>query len=99
MKQIPTFKLVPEPVTDEARRLPGFKWAGPTAGQRHQLGGAPARPISDSDWPRCSDCGERMSFYGQLDSINDEICIADVGIIAVFICFDCNEVTAQIASG
>src|SRR3954467_4935027 len=22
---------------------------------------------------RCSDCGARMSFYGQLDSINDEI--------------------------
>jgi hypothetical protein len=98
MKGIPAFKLVPEPLTDEARQLPGFKWAGEDVGKRHQLGGPPARPISDADWPRCPDCGERMSFYGQLDSINDDICIADAGLISVFICFECNEVKAEIAS-
>jgi len=40
-----------------------------------------------------------MSFYGQLDSINDEFRIADVGLVSVFICFECNEVKAEIASG
>ena len=32
-----------------------------------------------------------MTFYGQLDSINDEICLADCGMIYVFVCFDCFE--------
>jgi hypothetical protein len=99
MKRVPGFRLVPEPLTDEARQRPGFKWAGPDVGKRHQLGGPPARPISDDDWPRCPDCRERMSFYGQLDSINDDICIADAGVIYVFICFECNEVKAEIGSG
>jgi hypothetical protein len=98
MKLIPNFKLVPEPMTDEARRLPGFKWAADDVGKRHQLGGLPARPISDANWPRCPDCDEPMSFYGQLDSINDEFCIADAGLVYIFICFDCNEVKATIDS-
>jgi len=37
-----------------------------------------------------------MTFYAQLDSINDDIMIADVAMIYVFVCFDCNEVKAQI---
>ena len=98
MKKIPTFKLIPEPATDEARRLPGFKWAADNVGKRHQLGGPPARPISDASWPRCPDCNDRMTFYGQLDSINDEFAIADAGLIYVFICLDCNEVKAVIES-
>lgn len=96
MKKIPTFKLVPEPMTDEARQLPGFRWAGDEIGKRHQLGGPPARPIGDERWPHCRDCQERMTFYGQLDSINDEFCIADAGLIYVFICFNCNEVESLI---
>jgi hypothetical protein len=39
-----------------------------------------------------------MTFYGQLDSINDDIIIADCGMIYVFLCFDCYEVTAKIQS-
>jgi hypothetical protein len=85
-------------MTDEARALPRFKWAGDEVGKRHQLGDPPARPISDERWPRCPDCGDRMTFYGQLDSINDEFCIADAGLIYVFVCFDCNEVKAIIES-
>jgi hypothetical protein len=30
-----------------------------------------------------------MTFYGQLDSINDEFVLADVGLVFVFVCFDC----------
>lgn len=100
MKRIPHFKLIPEPVTEEARRLSGFKWADEAVGKRHQLGGLPSFPVvEDSDWPRCLDCGERMTFYGQLDSINDDICIADAGLISVFVCLDCNEVKARIETG
>jgi hypothetical protein len=98
MRRIPTFKLVPQPVTDEARQLPKFKWAADEVGERHQLGGSPAIPINDENWPRCPDCEDRMSFYGQLDSLNDDICVADAGLIYVFICLECNEVKAEIAS-
>jgi hypothetical protein len=41
MKKIPSFKLVPEPQSDEAKNLPKFKWAGKEIGHRHQLGGEP----------------------------------------------------------
>jgi len=96
MKKIPMFRLVPEPASDAARQLPGFKWAGDEVGKRHQLGGLPAPSMSDDRWPQCPDCHEPMTFYGQLDSINDEFCVADAGFICVFICFDCNEVKAVI---
>jgi hypothetical protein len=96
MKKIPPFRLVPTPLTDEARQLAGFKWAADEVGTRHQLGGEPFRAIKEERWPRCPDCKETMTFYGQLDSLNDEFCIADVGLIYVFICLDCNEVKAEI---
>ena len=99
MKQIPPFRLVPEPLSDVARSLPPFKWAADEIGTRHRLGGAPDPTIADDHWPICPDCTERMSFYGQFDSINDEFCIADAGRICVFICFACNEVKATIETG
>ena len=40
-----------------------------------------------------------MTFYGQLDSLNDEFCLADVGLVFVFVCFDFFEATAFIQSG
>jgi hypothetical protein len=39
-----------------------------------------------------------MTFYGQLDSINDDICIADCGMVYVFICFECYKSIAIIQS-
>jgi hypothetical protein len=39
-----------------------------------------------------------MSFYGQLDSINEEFNIADCGLIYVFLCFDCFEAKAIVQS-
>jgi hypothetical protein len=30
-----------------------------------------------------------MTFYGQLDSIGDNIVLADCGMVFVFICFEC----------
>lgn len=98
MKTIPRFRLVAEPVGVEAASLPRFRFAGTEVGTRHQLGGLPEDPPNDPYWPRCSDCGDKMTFYGQLDSINDEFCIADVGVIQVYVCLDCNDVKALIAS-
>ena len=39
-----------------------------------------------------------MMFYGQFDSVNDEFCIADAGMIHVFYCFACITVKAEVAS-
>ena len=97
MAEIPPFRLVPTPLNDEAAALPGFRWAAKEAGTRHQLGGRPAA-IQPVDYPQCPQCSAQMTFYGQLDSINDEFCIADVGLVYVFVCFDCVEATAIVDS-
>ena len=39
-----------------------------------------------------------MTFYGQFDSINDQFCIADRGMIYVFLCFGCYESTSMVQS-
>lgn len=90
MKTIPPFKLIPEPQSEEARNLPKFKWAPKETGTRHQLGGEPSF-LQNAIWPVCPHGHGRMTFYGQLDSINDDFCIADCGLVYVFICFDCYE--------
>lgn len=99
MKTIPPFKLEPRPMNEEAAQLPGFKWAGKDIGKRHQLGGSPffVQPKA-AEYPVCDDCGKTMLFYAQLDSINDEYCIADCGMIYVFVCIDCNTVKSFIQS-
>jgi hypothetical protein len=97
MKKIPPFKLIMEPLDEEAKSLESFKWADDDIGKRHQLGGEPTF-IQAENFPICPDCGKQMTFYAQLDSINDEYIIADCGMIYVFMCFDCNEVTSLIQS-
>jgi uncharacterized protein DUF1963 len=97
MKKIPPFKLIPEPQDDEARRLPRFKWARKEIGSRHQLGGEP-NFLQGDKWPSCKSCQDKMTFYGQLDSINDDICIADCGMVYVFICFGCFEAVSLLQS-
>lgn len=86
-----------EPLNDKAKNLSQFKWASADIGKRHQLGGHPSF-IQNEDWPQCLYCLQTMSFYGQLDSINDDINIADCGMIYIFICFDCNETKSIIQS-
>ncbi len=39
-----------------------------------------------------------MSFYGQLDSVGDDIVIADCGLIYVFFCFGCQCAEAVVQS-
>jgi hypothetical protein len=94
--KIPAFRLVPEPLDDEARRNPpGFKWASPPIGERHRIGGEPDF-IQGHEWPSCSMCGKEMTFYAQIDSLNDDVTLGDVGMIYVFVCFDCLEVKATL---
>jgi hypothetical protein len=88
MRKIPPFKLVAQPLTDEAASLSPFKWANDDIGKRHRLGGDPDF-IQKIDLPKCS-CGKNMTFYAQLDSINDFV-LADCGMIYIFVCFDCFE--------
>jgi hypothetical protein len=97
MKRVPTFKLVPEPLDEAARKSPGFKWASKEMGTRHQLGGEP-NFLQAQMWPNCPACRKQMTFYAQLDSISDEICIADCGMVYVFVCFDCFQTTSLIHS-
>jgi DNA-directed RNA polymerase subunit RPC12/RpoP len=89
------FKLELIPIDEEARNFSKFKWAPSDVGSRHQIGGCPTN-VSENNYPRCPDCGKKMSFYGQFDSLNDDIIIADCGLIVVYICFDCLEVKAEI---
>lgn len=97
MKKIPPFRLKPEPLNEEAAKLPNFQWAEDHIGTRHKLGGEPDF-IQSEDWPKCADCGKKMTFYAQLDSINDEFRIADCGMIYVFACLECNTVETRIQS-
>jgi hypothetical protein len=97
LKKIPMFQLIAKPMDKEAEALPKFKWALDYVGTRHQLGGTP-KFIQQETWPKCPSCSEPMSFYGQLDSINDEFQIADCGMIYIFICFDCNETISIVQS-
>jgi hypothetical protein len=100
--KIPPFHLVPEPLNEAAAAVTGFKWAGKDAlgrkiGSRHKLGGEPDF-LHRAEAPNCSDCKNAMTFYGQLDSIGDDICLADCGMIYVFVCFDCFTTNSFIQS-
>ena len=97
MPSIPPFRLRPEPLSPEAERLPRFEWAPEEVGQRHQLGGEPEW-LQDDATPVCTECGEKMTFYGQLDSINDDIVLADSGLVYVFVCFDDFKAAAVVQS-
>jgi len=90
--KIPEIQLVLTPKTEEAKSVIGFQYADAEIGKRSKLGGEPDW-IQDEEVPKCT-CGKKMSFYGQLDSIGDSICLADCGMIYVFVCLDCLETKA-----
>jgi hypothetical protein len=96
-RKIPPFRLVPKPLDVEAANLPKFAWADPEIGTRHRLGGKPDF-IQGELKPDCPFCRTQMTFYAQLDSINDDIIIADCGMIYVFVCFDCYHTEARVQS-
>lgn len=93
---IPEIPLRLVPDSDEAKRVIGFKWAGGDVGRRSKIGGEPTWIVGD-ETPTCS-CGSPMTFYGQLDSVGDDVCLADVGIVYVFVCFNCYETKSVLQS-
>ena len=98
-KVLPEFKLVPEPLSPQAADLlerPPSVWS--ELGERHRIGGEPA--LRNCPWPKCPSCGERMTFYAQLDGLPkpSEFDLADAGLILVFICFDCFQTAAVLDS-
>ena len=97
MKKVPTFKLLLQPITENAEGLPNFKWASPEIGTRYQLGGDPSF-IQASHHPRCPECLADMVFYAQLDSLSDDWMIGDCGMIYIFVCFECNQVSSFVQS-
>lgn len=92
---IPEIKLTLDPKTPEAEDAVGFKWAVEGIGMRSKLGGKPDF-LQEAKIPCCEDCNERMTFYGQLDSVGDEVILADVGMVYIFVCFDCYTSTSLI---
>jgi len=86
--KIPKILLIPK-IEDENNSFKlGFKYASPEIGKRFFLGGDPSWIQEEVDIT-CDECQKPMTFYGQLDSINDDIIIGDCGLIYVFICFEC----------
>ncbi|MDR3224249.1 MAG: DUF1963 domain-containing protein [Holosporales bacterium] len=96
-RSLPEYKLELVPTSEEARIVQGFKWADENIGKRSKIGGEPGF-IQNDDWPICSCCGKKMLFYAQLDSVGDKLCIADCGLIYVFMCFDCFETKSFVQS-
>lgn len=87
---IPEIPVLLAPQTQEAKAVVGFKYAPDEVGKRSKLGGEPDW-IQDEEVPLCKSCKRKMIFYGQLDSIGDSICLADCGMVYVFVCFSCLE--------
>jgi hypothetical protein len=90
-REIPPFLLDAKPLTPEGERVAGYKWAEDHIGKRHRIGGVPDLIQPEQQWPVCTSCREKMSFYAQLDGIGSEYAIADCGMIYVFLCFGCFE--------
>ncbi len=97
-KTLPLVRLRLDPESEEARLAIGFKWAA-GAGGRHQIGGEPTFLQPGAEWPVCEQCHEAMTFYGQLDSVGNDLCIADLGLVLVFMCFGCYQAKALVQTG
>jgi hypothetical protein len=98
MKKIPEIPLVMQAATIEAERAIGFTWAAASVGKRSKIGGRPDFVQAESRQV-CKSCGSEMTFYAQIDSVGDEVCLADVGMVYVFVCFDCFTSESFVQSG
>lgn len=97
-QRLPEFRMTLEPLSREAEEVIGFRWAGSEAGSRSKFGGEPEPSIESRDWPRCTHCRKPTSFVAQIDSVGDSLLFADIGVLQVFYCFDCNEPSALLDS-
>ncbi|GAB5562757.1 MAG: hypothetical protein SynsKO_44040 [Synoicihabitans sp.] len=94
VKEIPEIPLRMDPSTPQAKSVIGFQWNS-EAGRGHKLGGSPDWSQGD-ETPECPPCFQKMTFYGQLDCIGDDIALGDCGRIFVFVCMDCFETKSVI---
>lgn len=94
MKELPEIKLARPSRPDQDFKYAGEDAFGNPVGHRNKLGGKPDWLQSGYQAPACSQCSKDMTFYGQLDSIDEDRNIADCGMIYVFLCFDCFEADA-----
>ncbi|MDJ0638136.1 MAG: hypothetical protein QNJ20_04820 [Paracoccaceae bacterium] len=97
MKVIPEIRLEIKPMTSEAASAIGFAWADTRVGKRSKIGGRPDL-LQEEDQVICDVCRSEMVFYAQIDSVGDEICLADAGMVFVFVCFDCFTSKSHIQS-
>ena len=98
MVNLPEYKLDLIPTDQksvESRKFSELCWH--ELGKRWKVGGSPTF-IQNEEWPKCECCGEKMSFYAQLDTVGEKFDIADCGLIYVFICFDCYTTKSIIQS-
>lgn len=97
-------KVLPELKVTLTRCKPNESFNYPE-GQRTWLGGYPEWQ-QGTETPRCESCEKRMTFVGQIDSVEHEYAnnplakkagvdqdymFGDVGTIYVFFCFECLE--------
>ena len=94
---IPEYRIEIIPLSDVASEEMGFEWADDCVGKRSKIGGSP-KFLQDEFVPACNRCGLPMSFYAQIDSVGDNLVLADAGMVYVFVCFDCFETTSFIQS-
>ncbi|CAI8786244.1 protein of unknown function [Methylocaldum szegediense] len=79
---------------EKASAAIGFHYTDEHIDTASQLSGEPAW-IRGNATPRCR-CRKAMTFYGQFDSVDDEVDLADYLMIYVFVCFGCYETTKSV---
>jgi uncharacterized protein YwqG len=102
------YRIKLEPVLAGERAYPEKS----NLGLRSKFGGNPDWD-QNNETPKCSACGEPMSFVGQIDSIEhnedhnphqkdygkQDYMFGDVGLIYVFFCFECLETQSVFQCG
>lgn len=96
MKTIPEYRLELRNMDGSPVTTKRFKWASPEIGNRSKIGGNPD-PLC-GERPGCPSCKKEMSFYAQIDSLDDANVIGDCGMLFVFFCFDCGQVETIVRS-
>lgn len=95
---IPEYKIELIAVDENAKKARNFEnYCWEKLGNRFKIGGKPDF-IQEEDWPKCTCCNQKMSFYAQLDTIGSDFDIGDSGLIYVFYCFYCNKAKAIVQS-
>jgi uncharacterized protein YwqG len=79
--------------TEEAKSFAKFRWCDHTP--NHKIGGKPDWINDTNEIPSCQSCEEPMAFLAQIDSIGDQFCFGDVGMIYVFMCRQCGETKVE----